>query len=1276
MEWYVVQSQDLHGLFSSLGSKVGEEYRAGKKCLETLKEILSCLLTEDRLIRNFRRALGISRIIHKDLIPLLIYYKDDKQIVDATIRVMVNLTLPVECLLPVECVSQTESGHQIISDLNCLLMSAKVEFADPRATLCLLQRIRAVLGERKIHPDDCESVGNCLLLLRNILHVPENRSGRLHGHSRAYEMPVESNGSSSNHVCSKQNLILWNLFAQNFDKLLIHLMTCEQRSEWEVPLVQLVALTFKDQRMATLLKMLHLWLETSVSSESSEDNESNTSPQPLNQGSGNSSPMLTSEPTSDSSDNGGGTNEGDKSERTQKHPADGDGSREIVKGQFDDASSVQDKERNEENEGDQSSSSASGTTSSVVENKRSACCYKEEGDVGRGKELEKVEEEDEMVRELSGGERGDADSGIFPPSSDQSFTSSCEKKHKGEKKDVGRSSSVATSPTGKSFAVSEQSDCGYSTQVENQHESMSTSSNEDEGPIAKRKPGQQKHHSGVQDRKAESNTLGSSTKPVQQLKSQRCGAELRRKRLVKRARIHSTNLKAMVHHTPSDEDISNLLKEFTLDFMSHGYGLLVSGLHMKLLSSCSHKAPGIQSIDPPAVLFFNSAKTSSSTIPHPRNEELPPPPIDTSHFFWLITFFLRFSWQLGLEFDNVRMVLSYDILSYLIYEGVGLCEEVQLALNHSRESDVKTCLRRMHLVVTAIREFVQAVETYGKMAMTTPGKESDKAHLQMLQKQMASTRDLRCLFVLLLQHCDLSIMSRQYLQDIVVTNHLLLLFLEGGEFGQPEEEKEEMRGSRRNSLIEELEMAEHITHFANGSIVQQYGRLLEAFQENGEFVNDCIFTMLHHIGGEDVKRAEALFQPALLWSFSAMWETDFDICDDWSDLIEYIIYKFISNPQHGMKGKSLLFKKSLSQGGPASSTGEQNLEESGCSWSPEELRDLRWFYSVSCEQKKVLDSIVKLYHQKLGVKKNSKEVLKALLSQEVITLEQFAALKNKELPGETSLDVIISSFHSNTSEDDAEKITADLISEGLEKVIHWLQDSLLEACFVKLHMKRQRSEGYHFQHSQFPVMEPVAYHYALMGQPIPIIPWGVEEHSAVVENVSFGRLLKCLGIQKPREDGTGGIFPRIPNSLSPLDLLEAARKLGKLASGKLKFDPAELQLESEEAKAVWRGDEKHVDTSIFLADAKPKIFHESFLIHDSHQKPVKSSSPDLLSSMSTQSRSQNSPSQMDVNVLRSSNINWLNVVKRSKSPALIAKNLMEIHGRGTSEDKEDLLNVK
>lgn len=49
------------------------------------------------------------------------------------------------------------------------------------------------------------------------------------------------------------------------------------RAHWSMAVVQLIALIYKDQHVVTLQKLLNFWFEASIS-ESSEDNESNTSP--------------------------------------------------------------------------------------------------------------------------------------------------------------------------------------------------------------------------------------------------------------------------------------------------------------------------------------------------------------------------------------------------------------------------------------------------------------------------------------------------------------------------------------------------------------------------------------------------------------------------------------------------------------------------------------------------------------------------------------------------------------------------------------------------------------------------------------------------------------------------------------------------------------------------------------------------------------------------------------------------------------------------------------
>lgn len=291
MDWLLTKPQ-ITSIFASLGSMQGDIYVVSKDCLgksqsyykkshpkltlsstAILDEINCKLSFEDHSLRTFRREIGFGQNVKNDLIPLLINTKDCV-ILDAIVRILVNLTVPVECLLSVEIMSQTETGRITIFELNKLLYSSKEAFNELKSTKAVVDYMKNILEKKtKLSIEQCDCVNNCLLLLRNILHIPE--------------VTMICRTSSI-----MQNQIIWNLFTQSIDKWLIYLMSCTQRAYWGATMVQLIALMYKDQHIGILQRLLSVWFEGSESS----DNESNTCPP---------SPMVTSDPTSDSSDNGG-----------------------------------------------------------------------------------------------------------------------------------------------------------------------------------------------------------------------------------------------------------------------------------------------------------------------------------------------------------------------------------------------------------------------------------------------------------------------------------------------------------------------------------------------------------------------------------------------------------------------------------------------------------------------------------------------------------------------------------------------------------------------------------------------------------------------------------------------------------------------------------------------------------------------------------------------------------------------------------------------------------
>lgn len=225
---------------------------------------------------------------------------------------------------------------------------------------------------------------------------------------------------------------------------------------------------------------------------------------------------------------------------------------------------------------------------------------------------------------------------------------------------------------GEKIRASETSDCGFGTQIENQ-EVISTSSNEDDLPT--KKPVHQKPHNPKQ----RPNNKGRASVPLQ---------DRRRKKILKRGKANMSvifsyslyslkfcnvikkyfffriNVQGLTHNTPTDEDISHVLKDFTVDFLLKGYNSLVRTLHTQILT----------------------------------NKQLE---IDTSHFFWLVTYFLKFATQIELDLEQVNSVVSFDIVMYLTAEGVNLCEQFELAIKLDG-NDLKPSIRRLHLVIKFI----------------------------------------------------------------------------------------------------------------------------------------------------------------------------------------------------------------------------------------------------------------------------------------------------------------------------------------------------------------------------------------------------------------------------------------------------------------------------------------------------------------------------------------------------------------------------------------------
>ncbi|XP_057372547.1 protein timeless-like isoform X2 [Daphnia carinata] len=296
-------------------------------------------------------------------------------------------------------------------------------------------------------------------------------------------------------------------------------------------------------------------------------------------------------------------------------------------------------------------------------------------------------------------------------------------------------------------------------------------------------------------------------------------------------------------HLSNERAISHVLAKFTIDFMQNGFCIILKQLPQQLKKKDNHL-------------------------------------IDMSHLLWLLVNFLPFTFQLGQKPNFLKDVLTTDLMCYLVWVVVQETENVQLN-SINADTDSKPSIRRLHLGVRAVFEYLQALEKYSQIQESGGGKNNfsqcgEEWPFQLLQKLLAMD-ELRQLFLLLLHHFSKEIQSDQCLFDIICANHVLLLTLE--------------RAVRQPEYSASFDLNHHMNQFCTKTIVARYGSALEEFRTNDYLVNESIFTMLRRVGCE-LGRLDLLCQPIILRPLSKIWEEDFEICDDWHDLIERLVRKF------------------------------------------------------------------------------------------------------------------------------------------------------------------------------------------------------------------------------------------------------------------------------------------------------------------------------------------------------------------------------------------------
>uniref|UniRef100_A0A8C6V9M6 Timeless circadian regulator n=1 Tax=Naja naja TaxID=35670 RepID=A0A8C6V9M6_NAJNA len=170
MDLYMMNCE-LLATCSALGFLEGDTYHKEPDCIESVKDLIRYLRHEDET-RDIRQQLGAAQILQNDLIPIIIQYPQDKQLFDAVIRLMVNLTQPaILCFGKIpQDINLRHHFLQIVS----YLQGYKEAFASDKVFGLLSEKLYELLQldwEQRQEEDNL-LIERILLLVRNVLHVP------------------------------------------------------------------------------------------------------------------------------------------------------------------------------------------------------------------------------------------------------------------------------------------------------------------------------------------------------------------------------------------------------------------------------------------------------------------------------------------------------------------------------------------------------------------------------------------------------------------------------------------------------------------------------------------------------------------------------------------------------------------------------------------------------------------------------------------------------------------------------------------------------------------------------------------------------------------------------------------------------------------------------------------------------------------------------------------------------------------------------------------------
>nr|XP_018907854.1 PREDICTED: protein timeless homolog [Bemisia tabaci] len=224
-------SAEVTATCNALGFNDEIIYNLDPYCKESIRDLIR-YLRRDSENHEIRRQLGSSKVLEKDLIPILCQHSSNEELFDLNLRLLINLMSPVILLYKEELPSEKVSRNYYLQLLS-QLQSAKAAFADEKIWKVLADKMGTILklewadrGEEKGF-----IIERILILARNVLHVPANSNEEKRPDSDA----------------SIHDQVLWAMHTSGLIDLFVYLASSENETQYYLHILEIISLILREQ---------------------------------------------------------------------------------------------------------------------------------------------------------------------------------------------------------------------------------------------------------------------------------------------------------------------------------------------------------------------------------------------------------------------------------------------------------------------------------------------------------------------------------------------------------------------------------------------------------------------------------------------------------------------------------------------------------------------------------------------------------------------------------------------------------------------------------------------------------------------------------------------------------------------------------------------------------------------------------------------------------------------------------------------------------------------